>query len=76
MNNWTDFDELGAVILAVLIIGATVALYIMAAVMPGQVVVPNELKAVAAVVMTAYGFKLQRKTAITNNQETINKQAG
>ena len=61
MNNWTDFDELGAVIIAVLIIGGTVALYILSAIMPGEIIVPNELKAVAAVVMAAYGFKLQRK---------------
>ena len=75
MNNWTDFDELGAVIIAVLIIGGTVALYILSAIMPGEIIVPNELKAVAAVVMAAYGFKIQRKAAITNNQETSTKQA-
>lgn len=65
MNNWTDFDELGAALIAVLIIGGTVALYILSAVMPGAIVVPNELKAVAAVVMAAYGFKLQKKAANT-----------
>ena len=60
MNNWTDFDELGAMLIAVLIIGGTVALYILSAVMPGEVIVPNELKAVAAVVMAAYGYKLKQ----------------
>jgi hypothetical protein len=61
LNNWTDFDELGAVIIAVLIIGGTVALYILSAIMPGEIIVPNELKGVAAVVMAAYGFKLKQK---------------
>jgi hypothetical protein len=69
MNNWTDFDELGAVLIAVLIIGGTVALYILSAVMPGEVFVPNELKAVAAAILAAYGFRIQKKTA--DNKELV-----
>jgi hypothetical protein len=60
MNSWTDFDELGAMLIAVLIIGGTIALYIMSAIFPGQIIVPNELKGVAAVVMAAYGYKLKQ----------------
>ena len=60
MNNWTDFDELGAMLIAVLIIGGTIALYILSAIFPGEVAVPNELKGVAAVVMAAYGYKLKQ----------------
>jgi len=63
MNNWTNFDELGAVLIAVLIVAGTMALYILSAVFPGEIAVPNELKAVAAVVLAAYGFKLQRKSS-------------
>ena len=68
MNKWTDFDELGAMLIAVLIIGGTVALYILSAVMPGEIIVPNELKAVAAVVMAAYGYRLKQGTK-TNTEK-------
>ena len=62
MNNWTDFDETGALLIAVLVIGGTIALYILSAIKPGEIVVPNELKAVAAVVMAAYGYKVKQGT--------------
>ncbi len=74
MNNWTEFDELGAMLIAVLVIGGTMALYILSAVYPGEIMVPNELKAVSAVVMAAYGFKLKQgmtsRINTAKNEET------
>ncbi len=60
MRSQPSLDELGVNIVGVLVVGATVALYIMAALCP-EVSVPTELKLAAAAVLGYYGIRVRGK---------------
>jgi hypothetical protein len=75
LNNWTDFDELGAMLIAVIIISGTIALYILSAIFPSEIIGPNELNGVAVVVMAAYGYKLKQNLGTRTDSTGVDNAA-